>query len=165
MLINIPVGALVQAGIFCTTNPEWKQRDITGDGLPETFCNRSVEHVARLFGCRDLTREDGRPLSANEMCRVFETSPNWRVITTSYEDAQTLANSGRLLIAWKALPVHGHVAPLVPGTMKSSGSYKALVPIIANVGPAEWHGVRMLSHGFSFPKRPKISIYEPKGKP
>jgi hypothetical protein len=127
-----------------------------------TFCNFSVEHVARIFGCRDFTRFDGRPLTANEIVGKLEAGGNWRQVTTHYDDAQTLANAGHLLVAGKKLPGHGHVTWLVPGSMKRSGSYNSMVPLICNVGPAQWHGIHGLSLGYSFANRPKIFIYEPK---
>jgi len=129
-----------------------------------TFCNFSVEHAARLYGCRDFTRPDGRPLMANEICRGIADSPNWREVTSSYEDAQTLANAGRLLVTAKALQPHGHVAWLVPGSMRSSGGYGGMVPLICNAGPEKWHGITGLSFGYSLANRPKIYIYEPKEK-
>ena len=47
------------------TLPEYRMRDITGDGLPETFCNRFVDSVAFGMGCTALRGSKG-PLTANQ---------------------------------------------------------------------------------------------------
>lgn len=33
------------------TNPLYVRRDVTGDGVPETWCNLFVHHVAARMGC------------------------------------------------------------------------------------------------------------------
>lgn len=33
------------------TNPKFQKRDVTGDGVPETFCNQYVEAACTALGC------------------------------------------------------------------------------------------------------------------
>lgn len=159
MIESLAPEHLTAVALYCVDT--WKPQGNT------TYCNFSVEHVARMYGCRTFTAPDGRPRLANEIADLLPSAAHWRLITSSYEDAQTLANAGRLIVAAKALPTHGHVAYLVPGKMEASGQYKGMVPRICNVGPGRWHGITTLNYGFSYSNRPKLYIYEPnnpKGK-
>lgn len=42
----------VLAALDVENNPAWKRRDVTGDGLPETFCNQAVEAACKALECQ-----------------------------------------------------------------------------------------------------------------
>ena len=93
-------------------NPELQRRDVTGDGVPETFCNVFVRLVlARL-------RVTIPPVLANALFDWFPSraarDDGWEKVSTS--EAQIRANWGRPTIGVWRHPTgkHGHVVLVVP---------------------------------------------------
>lgn len=111
---------------YIISAPEFKKRDITGDGKDETFCNRAVRYVSVKMGCMDFSPED----SANSMVDVM--ADKWRKATA--EEAIFHARNGGLAVAGKKYSSHGHVAVIFPDFGSYSGSWKKVVPMVANVG-------------------------------
>lgn len=83
------------------------KRDVTGDKLPETFCNFFVRDVLRALGV-DIPR-----MRAHEWGPWLAKSPHWSTVPPWV--AIALAQSGFPVVAWqvKNIPT-GHVALLVP---------------------------------------------------
>lgn len=122
--------------------------------LKITHCNSFVNDVAKSMGCNDfhdpVTRE---ALIADEIIRVMSSSDQWQEIrvagltpdqmTIALRSVQVWANQGYLTIAGAtgaALgAVHGHVAVIRPGVMKTSGKWGD-VPCTANCGKENFIG-------------------------
>lgn len=105
----------------------------------ETFCNIALRRIAEGMGCRDL--DTG--MTANEMVSFFEGA--WQ--RAPAEMAQTHAWRGGLAVAAKRYPIHGHVAVIYPVEhCAHSGSWKAVVPVVANVGKT--NGILSASSAF-----------------
>jgi RHS repeat-associated protein len=52
----------------------------------------------------------------------------------SYENMQSMANSGQIVLGVMKKEGHGHIVMIVPGELEKSGNYKALVPQILETG-------------------------------
>lgn len=106
--------------------------------LTKTHCNAAALFVAQALGCGEFDSPGGRPLLADEMIAVMvaNASGKWKVVTGS--EATIHALSGGLAYAAKTSgelgAAHGHIAVIYPVGMQRSGSWKADVPILANVG-------------------------------
>lgn len=123
------------------TDPALVSRDITGDGHPETFCNRAAQRAANAYGCHDL---DG--MRANQMVATLQASlGDWR--RENGERAALHAQRGGLAFAAKAYEPNGHIALVAPEPCKLSGSWGKLVPVVANVGKT--NGIMKTSQAFS----------------
>lgn len=109
------------------SDPALMSRDITNDGIPETFCNRAVIRAAQRYGCYAL---DG--LSANAITAILPITSGWQL--TSQDRATQHAQRGGLAVAAKSYVGHGHVAVIAPRPMELSGSWRHTVPMVANVG-------------------------------
>ena len=136
-------------------NPEFVAHDITGDGVPETFCNRSVASIAQGMGSEDL-RPD---MSANQMILHMSALPGWRE-EFDLERVAPLAGRGVLVVLGVPEPVHGHVVVAAPLPAEESGSWGGLVPMVAQVGAAAiGNGLKRLSAAFKAAKRPELRIF------
>ena len=95
----------------------------------KTFCNVAVRGIAGAMGCRHFN--DG--MLANDM--ILEMAKNTAFRLDNGERAQAHADKGGLAIAAKQAQPHGHVAVIYPmGALYLSGSWKKLVPYVAQVG-------------------------------
>lgn len=143
---------------LCTqavNNPGWVAHDITGDGVPETFCNRSVASIAAGMGCLDL-REDQ---TANQMILSMISLPGWRQ-EFDLERVAPLAARGVLVVLGVIEAVHGHVVVAAPAPAQESGSWGGLVPMVAQVGTAAvGNGIKRLSEAFKAAKRHELRIF------
>jgi hypothetical protein len=114
-------------------NPRYKPRDITGDDIPETFCNIYVSDFMRTLGVPlpHVINADGDPvpsgtrgamaLGANNTAVWLATHGGrfgWK--KTDEVSAQAAANSGTpaLVIA----PGKKHIAVVVPGQITDNGA-------------------------------------------
>lgn len=86
----------------------YKARDITGDGIPETFCNIWSADVSSVL---QPASPLPRGLRANELYTWL--GDNWLEVTAN--EAQAHANDGTLCFAvYKNLSGPGHIAPVCP---------------------------------------------------
>lgn len=92
------------------TAEKYRKRDVTGDGLPETFCNVFVHDVTAALSCPVPL------LLANaQIAWLKEIGPakGWRSIDA--HQAEVLANEGYPVAAgWSNPRGHGHVAICCP---------------------------------------------------
>lgn len=137
-------------------NPDFIAHDITGDGVPETFCNRSVAAIAQGMGAHDL-RPD---MTANRMIEHLSGLPGWRE-ENDLERVTALALRGVLVVLGVPEPSgHGHVVVAAPLPAEASGSWGGLVPIVAQVGTARiGNGIKRLSSAFRADARHGLRIY------
>lgn len=107
----------------------YRKRDVTGDGLPETFCN---VHTVDTAEAHDIHMPRG--LRANQLIEWLEAEAakklpqGWASIDAHV--AQAMADAGQFAIAcWKNPDPKkpGHIAPLEP-SLGESGTW------ISNVG-------------------------------
>ena len=119
------VKKLMKLGQELLADPSLVSRDITADGIPETFCNRAAAIAAREYGF------DGfEGLSANQLYTLLNRT--WR--KDSGERAAAFAMRGGLAFACKQYSVHGHIALVAPYDPEMSGSWGHKVPMVYNVG-------------------------------
>ena len=106
--------------------------------LLKTHCNRAALLVAQALGCDEFESSGRDPLLADQMIEVMalNESGKWKRATGS--EATIHALSGGLAYAAKTSEelgaAHGHIAVIYPVGMQKSGSWKADVPVLANVG-------------------------------
>ena len=125
--------------------PEYRKKDVDGDGKDDTLCNWFVNRVAQHVGCDEL-----KGLLANQIVELLGQS--W--ILLDQDEAQEQANSGHLVIAGWANPAgHGHVALVIPGKISWSRQFGDDVPNGANAGNTTFYG-RPMSHGFRKNQKP-----------
>lgn len=94
-------------------NPKYQRRDVTGDGIPETFCNV----LARDF-C-DGVQAYIPAMLANDLFDWLKRDSasehrDGRWSEETPEEAMAAANLGRPVLAIAKIPGHGHVAIVVP---------------------------------------------------
>lgn len=109
-------------------DPEMVSHDITGDGIPETFCNYAVKRICNYLGYDKFGDKD----TANDIIKHCCGLSVWRNILPDV--AQSKANLGHIVIAGLVDKPHGHVAVVYPGQMVYSGKWLTYVPRVANVG-------------------------------
>lgn len=108
--------ALIVSGFRVETAERYKRRDVTGDGVPETFCNFFAADVCLAMGASIP------PVKANAQhewltacAKGTGPAPGWE--QTDAHTAQAMADQGCLAIASWANPIpagHGHIAVLMP---------------------------------------------------
>lgn len=131
-------------------------RDITCDGNPETFCNQANAHVAQGMSCWRMRAE----LSANEQCRLADDDQEFHKGTA--EEAAKHALAGGYGFAGLALAGHGHVAPIWPQDLGTSGAW-GRVPYVAHVGEPP-NEKRLLSYAFKIGgQKPTLYLYRYRG--
>lgn len=157
-------------------HPDYVKRDVTGDGVDETFCNLAFLRVAEEMGCPVPCRcghprgkhvkgacagalgckcRAHQPLMANDLVEYMKSSMEWR--TVSALAAQRHAWDGGLAVAGRKGAEHGHVAVVHPdGGMVFSGNWKQEVPTVANVGKKN----AVMGANFAFDKFPEFFIWE-----
>lgn len=111
-------------------------KDITGDGKPETFCNRAVFHVIQRMGSNQLRDADGNAMMADQMVDAMRRSDRWQAV--EMEAAQQLANDGQVVVAGmtsKELSAdHGHVVVVRPGLPEHSNKWGGYAPKVSHCG-------------------------------
>lgn len=108
-----------------------------------TYCNVAVNFVASNAGLKSF-----KGLVANEIVNLIKRSADFAKV--SAEDAQKLANDGRLVIAGRMDEPHGHVACVYPGgELVNSRKWHEDAATLANVGKN--NGVMGANWCFSLP--------------
>lgn len=96
----------------------WRPHDVTGDGLPETFCNQFVEAVALAARCYLP-----RVLLANAQISWLASSSGreagWQLVDRAM--AKKLTELGHIVVAawFNTAGKHGHVAICVPSPVSA----------------------------------------------
>lgn len=98
-------------------------------------CNHFVASaIKRLYGIDVLSSPSG-PLTANAMVDAMEaTGSSWVALPNSILESQSancsqsLANSMYVVVAAMRGSPHGHVAIVLPGTVKPSGNWGGVAP-------------------------------------
>ncbi len=109
-------------------DPKYAMRDVTGDGIPETFCNIALNRIAKeAFGYTGFENK-----MANAIYAMLKEGGPWKSVTG--EQAAQMAGQNALVVAAQPAKAHGHVAVIVPEKMAFSGKWKKMVPVCANVG-------------------------------
>lgn len=106
------------AGLEVETAEKYRKRDVTGDGIPETFCNVFVHDVTSALGCPVPL------LLANAQIDWLNSQDFWTPSTVL--EAEWAAGKGEPVVAgWKARSSHGHIALGVPAKYGESGLWIA----------------------------------------
>lgn len=96
----------VLASFHVETAEKYRKRDVTGDGLPETFCNVFLSDVSAALECPVPL------LLANAQAAWFDElgkAKGWRNVDV--HKAEVLANEGYpVVVGWANPRGHGHVA-------------------------------------------------------
>lgn len=103
---------LAIAALKVETNPRYRRRDVTGDGVPETWCNHFAHDVAKSLGI-------GLPLRLANAQHAWLKSDTAKMLDwrqASAEEAQAAADRGEFVVAVWTNPAgaHGHIAVVVP---------------------------------------------------
>jgi len=119
---------------------EFKAHDITGDGIPETFCNRAVHTICQRFA----SYFGFYGLNANQIYDRCQERDEWQ--KESGEWASQWALGGGLAVAVQRGRVHGHCAVVFPCSMVESQKWKKNTVMIANAGKK--NGIMSCALGF-----------------
>lgn len=95
------------------------------DGV--TYCNEAVQYIAGVF---NYNRFAGK--MANEIIDILNNDKKWVKVTPN--EASFSASEGYLVIAARKDQPHGHVCIVRPGTIETSGHWKAKAPKVMNIG-------------------------------
>jgi hypothetical protein len=155
MRIAYPNLAQLVALAKLALNAAFIKSDITGDGVPETYCNNFVHMVAVGMGCDELSRVDGTALGMNEQLRLMRTRPGWTELKQDWEMGARWASEGYLVIAGLEGQPNGHGCVLVPGECQASPSWGGRVPMVANVGARNFYNDK-LSWAFAAARKPTL---------
>jgi hypothetical protein len=125
-------------------NPVYKRRDVTGDRVPETWCNTFVADATACLGV-PVPR-----LLANDMVRWLDgpagIANGWGRLTL--HRAEVLACHGYpVIIGWENKKGHGHVALGVPTPAGHTGLHVAQAgvnnfssrPVLKGFGLVDFH--------------------------
>lgn len=134
-------------------NPDWMAHDITGDGKPETFCNRASLFIAQGMGCQTFTAAD----YANDMIGKMEIEADWTEDTIARAHAHAM-KGGLAFLVLRGNP-HGHLCSISPEPLQDSGSWAQKVPIVANVGTAKSHGIVKASMAFTAADKTRVRAF------
>ncbi len=94
------------------------------------FLTRSLE---KIYGYNEFTPERSGWKTANQIATIVENSSDWTAIGPASDQAALIsaakyAKENYAVIATSRGSVHGHVALVLPGPLKYSGSWKLKVP-------------------------------------
>jgi hypothetical protein len=120
--------------------PKWAPKP---DGT--TFCNLAVNSICFSFGYVGFarpTKEDPDGVVTANIMHDMMSDPKNGWIKVKIVAAQNYANTGALVVSAQKEAGHGHVAVVMPGEMKSSGSWGTLAPIIMNIGKDVFLGLK-----------------------
>lgn len=130
-------------------NPRYKPRDVTGDGIPETFCNVFATDVAQACGVVLPHWWRGREYTANALYDWLGDEGaefGWEPVDEA--GAVKAANEGRLALAiWQNPNGPGHVAVVIPSPGDTA--------LIAQAGRTNFYG-RPVESGFG---RREVKFY------
>lgn len=108
----------VVAQFDVVANPRYKQRDSSGDGKRDTFCNIALWDFTRALGCEiDHYDAQGNERNANAVC-VWLASPlgakaGWSLVDPMIAGSAA-ARGQPVVVAWANPKGIGHVALLLP---------------------------------------------------
>ena len=120
---------------------DFPSRDVTGDGVPETFCNIALHQTGLFFGFPGF-----KGLLANTIINRLKHDIVPGFMETSRDGAAAAALAGKWAIAGKEYPLHGHIATIYPAPMSHSASLGYSVPLVANIGKT--NGIMRISQAF-----------------
>lgn len=113
----------------------------------DTFCNKSVQHVAGRLGYEKL-----KGMLANQIVDFLSRSADWEPV--EMDKAQAYANEGRLVVAGLQAEPHGHVVVIRPGLEDRSAKWgNVVVPKASNVGANSYIGKHL---AWGFQDKPKL---------
>lgn len=152
--------AVTKLGQFTSCDPS----DPTNDRSPcNTFASRGLE---ALYGISDF-KLAGVPMSANGIADFVERDSQWvklGVLLSAENNAcaQALANSRYPVIAAKRGANHGHVAIIIPGSLRNSSSWG--MPVASSASflldqPLDSYVEGPLSKAFGFQNASSANFY------
>ena len=112
----------VVAAAQLETCERYSRRDISGDGKPETFCNKFVSDATRALACGvpDVFLVEGRwrelqVLHQRDWLCNWGPRHGWERLSSAHV-AQAMADQGQVAVAlWQGpSAAHGHIALVVP---------------------------------------------------
>lgn len=135
----------------------YQKRDVTGDGIAETWCNYFINDCCVALGIKVFDTKPW-PKLANQMVEDMQREPHrWQELDP--DEAQAEANRGALVIAGASNPKgSGHVALIIPGALVWSKSFKDDAPNCANVGTSNFYG-RPVSYAFKSSMKPRYWMW------
>lgn len=137
---------------LCETAVEkYGSKDVTGDGIPETFCNQAVQYVTSGMGYSKLGG-----MTANAIVDFMVSSEDWLRCDAAL--AQQAANIGHLAVAGAKAEPHGHVAVCYPGELGRSAKWQKAVSVVANVGKENF----IKGANFAFKEEPMYFVLREK---
>lgn len=135
---------IVESWTRCLPKPYGDGEFSPKDG--STDCNRHVHQVCSTYAgyAKFIDQSKASIMLANEMIDTMTAHPEDWMLLPDGKMAQWHTNQGGLVIAaWKnPTGGHGHVCPVFPGSLGTSGKWgiganDPAVPKVANVGPEE----------------------------
>ena len=148
------VDRLIKLCTHAVFSPDWVSHDITGDDIPETFCNRAVRYIADGCGYKGFAPTDSANMQIAKMAK--DTSSCEEI---PWADASRYALKGALVVIGVSVDGgHGHVTVVHPSEMQDSSTYQCKVPIVAHVGKPP-NGVMRMSGAYSAALRPKLRAF------
>jgi hypothetical protein len=162
-----------------SVNPNWKQElstsledflKCTGSPSDGKSCTKFIaESLRKVYKINDFyTQNTGQYMTVNEITSFVKNSEQWALLGHSYEQttlatAQTHANAKKAVIAvYQNASGIGHVALIVPGELRPSGSWGLNVPAAASFLPTEPEKSfvdKGLSYGFAKNMLKDVLIY------
>lgn len=124
----------------------------------QTYCNEATYCTVRDMGgpLGPLGDARGVPYLANRMAQDLAVSPEYTEVTP--DEAQTLANQGRLVIgAWFNPAGHGHVVTVRPEGVWGDSPAGNSGPLLNNVGATD----RITRQSRAFKSSDKVFYYTP----
>ena len=145
---GVPNGAVLSPQYDLVRAQDAARRDPKNQPIKhgDTYCNIATYQIAQAMGApmepfttqvsvSKMYPKGTRPAMANEMADKLAHSKDYRVITA--EEAQALANQGKLVVAVQPDGKHGHVATVRPDNLYSETAPTAgSGPVMNNIGRA-----------------------------
>lgn len=126
-----------------------------------------AEAIAKFYDINDFKKEDGSWDTYEEMVAEIKLLPSWERIGSASDQgvldkARSLANDGRPTIAIESNKNTGHIALILPGPLKTSGSWSLDCPNSASFfrHKVEAYVNKPLSYSYRSPEN--IDIYSRK---
>lgn len=138
---------LLQLALAVTANPAFETKDISGDGVKETFCNWGLRLIAEgFFGFKGFAG-----LNANSIHAFLKA--NWKAVGP--KEAHELSKTKFVIAAWtNPKGGSGHVATVVHDKLYFSGKWNKDCPTVANVGPKNG----FMGANFAFGEEPEYFV-------
>ncbi len=140
---------LIQIAKAVTDNPAFETKDISGDGIKETFCNWGLRLIAEaVFGFSGFNG-----LNANSIHAFLKA--NWKRVGP--KEAHELAKDKFVVAAWtNPTGGSGHVAVVIHEKLHFSGQWNKDCPTVANVGHK--NGFMGANYAFGKEKEPEYFV-------